>query len=615
MIQKGADFCDHAPKNQGGPNIMASYKAPLRDMRFVLYELMGGDDLAQLPGYEEFTRDLIDPVLEEAAKFSEGVLFPLNRSGDEEGCTLENGVVRTPKGFPEAYRLFCEGGWPGLACDPEYGGQGLPKTVNTLIEEMICSANLSFSLYPGLTHGAYVAVESYGSDALKQTYLPKMVEGTWSGTMCLTEPHCGTDLGLLRTKAAPDADGSYKITGTKIFISSGEHDLTENIIHLVLARLPDAPQGTAGISLFLAPKYLVNDDGSLGARNGVACGSIEHKMGIKAQATCVMNFDEAKGWLVGEPNKGMRAMFAMMNTERLLVGVQGLGVAEASYQGAAAYARERLQGRSLSGAKYPDKPADPIIVHPDVRRMLLTQRAYAEGCRALAAWASKHLDLQHHQDPAVRQEAEDLVALVTPVIKALLTDLGSESANLGVQVLGGHGYIREHGMEQYVRDCRIAQIYEGTNGVQALDLVGRKLPAEAGRLVRRFFQPVSAYIEEKRQDQAVEEFVQPLGKAFDLLQQATAQIARAGARDPDEAGAAASEYLRLFGLTALAYLWARMAEISLPKAGAGDADGFYAAKVGTARFYMQRLLPQTSALFASIMAGGKSMMAFEDAAF
>jgi len=594
---------------------MASYKAPLRDMRFVLFELMGGDDLASLPGYEEFTRDLIDPILEEGAKLCEQVLFPLNRSGDEEGCTLENGVVCTPKGFQEAYKSFREGGWPGIACDPEYGGQGLPKTVNTLIEEMICSSNLSFSLYPGLTHGAYVSLHGYGSDDLKQTYLPKMVEGSWSGTMCLTEPHCGTDLGLLRTRATPEADGSYKITGTKIFISAGEHDLTENIIHLVLARLPDAPKGITGISLFLVPKFLVKDDGSLGPRNGVACGSIEHKMGIKAQATCVINFDEATGWLVGEPHKGMRAMFAMMNTERLAVGIQGLGVTEASYQGAVAYARERLQGRSLSGAKHPDKPADPIIVHPDVRRMLLTQRAYAEGCRALAAWVSKSLDLQHHQDPAVRGEAEDFVALLTPVVKALLTDLGSEAANLGVQVLGGHGYIREHGMEQYVRDCRIAQIYEGTNGVQALDLVGRKLPAEAGRLLRRFFHPVSVYIEAKQQDKALDEFVQPLGKAFDLLQQATAQVGRASLRNPDEAGAAATEYLRLFGLTALAYLWTRMAEISLPKVGAEDPDGFYAAKVGTARFYMQRLLPQTSALFSSIMAGGKSMMAFEEAAF
>ncbi|MCR6632539.1 MAG: acyl-CoA dehydrogenase C-terminal domain-containing protein [Magnetospirillum sp.] len=595
---------------------MASYKAPLRDMRFVLFELMGGDDLASLPGYEEFTRDLIDPVLEEAAKVCEEVLHPLNRSGDEEGCTFENGVVRTPKGFIEAYRTFREGGWTSIACDPAYGGQGLPKAVNTLVEEMICSANLSFGMYPGLSHGAYVSLHGYGTDALKDAYLPKLVDGTWSGTMCLTEPHCGTDLGLLRTKAVPQADGSYRLTGTKMFISAGEHDLTENIVHLVLARLPDAPKGVKGISLFLVPKYLPKDDGTPGARNGVACGSIEHKMGIKASATCVMNFDDATGWLIGMPNKGMQAMFAMMNTERLSVGIQGLGLAEASYQGAVAYARERLQGRSLTGTKHPDKPADPIIVHPDVRRMLLTQRATIEGCRALGAWAARSLDLQkHHPDPAVREEAEDFVALITPIVKALMTDLGFEATNLGVQVFGGHGYIREHGMEQYVRDARIAQIYEGTNGVQALDLVGRKLPANAGRSLRRFFHPVSDYIAAKVEDETMGEFVQPLAKAFVRLQQATAQVARAGLANPDEAGAAASDYLRLFGLTALAYLWARMAEISLPRLGEGDPDGFYAAKVNTARFFMERVLPQTSGLFSQVMAGGKSMMAFDEAAF
>ncbi|MGE5517222.1 MAG: acyl-CoA dehydrogenase C-terminal domain-containing protein [Bacteroidota bacterium] len=592
---------------------MASYKAPLRDMRFVLFELMGGDELASLPGYEEFTRDLIDPVLEEAAKVCEEVLHPLNRSGDEEGCHFENGVVRTPKGFIEAYQTFREGGWTSIACDPAYGGQGLPKAVNTLVEEMICSANLSFGMYPGLSHGAYVSLHGYGSDALKDTYLPKMVDGTWSGTMCLTEPHCGTDLGLLRTKAVPQDDGSYKLTGTKIFISAGEHDLTENIVHLVLARLPDAPKGVKGISLFLVPKFMVKDDGSLGARNGVACGSIEHKMGIKASSTCVMNFDDATGWLIGQPHKGMQAMFAMMNTERLSVGIQGLGLAEASYQGAVTYARERIQGRSLTGVKHPDKAADPIIVHPDVRRMLLTQRAYVEGCRALGAWAAKSLDLQkHHPDPAVRQEAEDFVVLITPIVKALMTDLGFEAANLGMQVFGGHGFIREHGMEQYVRDCRIAQIYEGTNGIQALDLVGRKLPANAGRSLRRFFHPVSEFIAAKVEDEVMGEFVQPLAKAFVRLQQATAQVARAGMANPDEAGAAATDYLRLFGLTALAYQWARMAEISLPKA---EEDSFYAAKVNTARFFMDRILPQTSALFSQIMAGGKSMMAFDEAAF
>ncbi|OJX79961.1 acyl-CoA dehydrogenase C-terminal domain-containing protein [Magnetospirillum sp. 64-120] len=594
---------------------MASYKAPLRDMRFVLYELMGGDELSQLPGYEEFTRDLIDPVLEEAAKVCEEVLHPINRSGDEEGCTLENGVVRTPNGFIAAYKTFREGGWTSIACDPAYGGQGLPKAVNTLVEEMICSANLSFGMYPGLTHGAYVSLHGFGSDGLKDAYLPKMVDGTWSGTMCLTEPHCGTDLGLLRTKAAPQADGSYRITGTKIFISAGEHDLTENIVHLVLARMPDAPEGVKGISLFLVPKFLPDADGNPGERNGVSCGAIEHKMGIKASATCVMNFDDATGWLIGAPHKGMQAMFAMMNTERLSVGIQGLGLAEASYQGSVAYARERLQGRSLSGVKHPDKPADPIIVHPDVRRMLLTQRAYVEGCRALGAWAAKSLDVKnHHPDARVRQDADDFVQLITPVIKALMTDLGFESTNLGMQVLGGHGFIREHGMEQYVRDCRISQIYEGTNGIQALDLVGRKMPAHAGRLLRSFFHPVQAYIETYMEDEAMGEFVQPLAKAFVRLQQATGQIARTGMAKPDEAGAAASDYLRLFGLTALAYLWARMAQVSLDQV-AGVDGAFYRAKIGTARFYMDRLLPQTGALFSAIMAGGKSMMDFAEDAF
>ena len=594
---------------------MANYKAPLRDMRFVLFELMDGDRLAALPGYEEFSRDLIDPVLEEAAKICEGVLHPINRSGDEEGCAFENGVVRTPKGFAEAYRLFREGGWTSISCDPTYGGQGMPKTVATLVEEMICSSNLSFGMYPGLSHGAYVSLHGFGSDALKDAYLPKMVDGTWAGTMCLTEPHCGTDLGLLRTRAVPQDDGSAKITGTKIFISAGEHDLTENIVHLVLARLPDAPKGVKGISLFLVPKFLPKADGTPGVRNGVACGSIEHKMGIKASSTCVMNFDDATGWLVGEPHKGMRAMFAMMNTERLSVGVQGLGLAEASYQGAVAYARERIQGRSLTGVKHPDKAADPIIVHPDVRRMLLTQRAYVEGCRALAAWAAWNVDQQkHNPDPAAREEAEDFVALITPIIKALLTDLGFEATNLGMQVFGGHGFIREHGMEQYVRDCRIAQIYEGTNGIQALDLVGRKLPAHAGRYLRRFFHPVSAFIEAKMEDPVLGEFVQPLAKAFVRLQQATAQVARAGMKNPDEAGAAASDYLRLFGLTALAYLWARMAETSLPRL-ADDPEGFYAAKVGSARFFMERLLPQTGGLLSAILAGGGSMMSFDEAAF
>jgi len=596
---------------------MATYKAPLRDMRFVLHELHGSTALTSLPDFADLTPDLIDQVLEEAAKICEEVLFPLNRSGDEEGCHFEGGQVRTPQGFKQAYDLFREGGWTGIACDPAFGGQGLPKSVNTLVEEMICASNLSFGMYPGLTHGAYVALHAHGSEELKARYLPKLVEGIWSGTMCLTEPHCGTDLGLCRTKAVPQEDGSYRLTGTKIFISAGEHDLTDNIIHLVLARLPDAPKGVKGISLFLVPKFLVKEDESLGARNAVACGAIEHKMGIKASSTCVMNFDEATGWLVGEAHKGMRAMFSMMNTERLAVGIQGLGLAEASYQGAVAYARDRLQSRSLSGVKAKDKSADPIIVHPDVRRMLLTIRATTEGCRALGGWVAQALDIaKHSPDAKAAQEADDLVSLLTPVVKALFTDLGFEATNHGVQVYGGHGFIREHGMEQYVRDCRIAQIYEGTNGIQALDLVGRKLGAHMGRSLRQLFHPIAALIETKGEDEALEAFVQPLAKAFVRLQQATGQIAAVGLSRPDEAGAAASDYLRLMGLVALGYMWVRMVEVALPKIAAGeDQDGFYQAKIGTARFFFDRILPQSSGLFSAIMAGGGSMMDFAEDAF
>ena len=594
---------------------MAAYAAPLREMRFVYQELFDFDAVQALPGLEEVSADLVDTVLEEAAKICQEVLHPLNRSGDEEGCHFENGVVRTPAGFKEAYKLFAEGGWTSLNCDPEYGGQGMPKLVNSLVEEMICSANLSFGMYPGLTHGAYTALHGYASDELKALYLPKMVSGEWTGTMCLTEPHCGTDLGLLRTKAIPQADGSYKVTGTKIFISAGEHDMADNIIHLVLARLPDAPKGVKGISLFLVPKFLPDADGNAGPRNGVACGAIEHKMGIKASATCVMNFDDATGWLVGEPNKGMRAMFAMMNEERIAVGMQGLGLAEASYQGAVTYARERLQGRSLTGTKRPDLAADPLLVHPDVRRMLLTQRALNEGGRALAAWVSREHDMAtYHPDPAKRQEAEDFVALMTPIVKAFLTDNGFEATNLGVQVFGGHGYIREHGMEQYVRDARIAQIYEGANGVQALDLVGRKLPAHMGRYLRRFFHPVFEFIETRQEDESLAEFVGPLAKAFGRLQQATALVARKGMSNPDEAGAASVEYLHLFGYVAFAYLWARSAEIALKKADA-DETGFYKAKLATARFFMARILPRTSALFAALSAGNETLAAFDDAAF
>ncbi len=594
---------------------MPSYTAPLRDMRFVLNEVVGLGRLTALPGCEDIAPDLLDPILEEAAKLCQEVLHPLNRSGDEEGCRYENGVVRTPSGFPEAYRMMREGGWTALNCDPAYGGQGLPKTVNLLFEEMMCSSNLSFGMYPGLSHGAYSALHAHGSEALKSLYLPKLVSGEWSGTMCLTEPQCGTDLGLIRTRASRADDGSYRITGTKIFISAGEQDLTENIVHLVLAKLPDAPPGVRGISLFVVPKFLPDASGHPGPRNGVMCGSIEHKMGIRASATCMMHFEDAQGWLVGEPHKGLRAMFTMMNEERLSVGIQGLGLAEISYQNAAAYAKERLQGRALGGTRYPDKPADPIIVHPDVRRMLLTMRAYVEGCRALGLMVALEHDVSvRSADPVARQEAEDAVALLTPIVKALFTDMGTEAANLGMQVLGGHGYIREWGLEQFVRDARIAQIYEGTNGVQALDLVGRKLPAHAGRYLRRFFHPVLAYIEAAGEDEAMAEFILPLSKAFGRLQQCTAEVARRGMGDPFEAGAVATDYLRLFGLTALGYVWARMAQVALAHLDGEDA-AFYRAKLATARFFFARILPQTSSLSAAVMAGGETLRALEDAAF
>ncbi|WP_334176401.1 acyl-CoA dehydrogenase C-terminal domain-containing protein, partial [Pseudoxanthobacter sp.] len=586
---------------------MQTYKAPLRDMRFVLNEVVGTAEYAALPGFEEATPDVVDAILEEAGKFVTERLLPLNASGDVEGCVLENGVVHTPKGFPEAYAAFAAGGWTAMCADPAYGGQGLPDVIGKFVEEMICSANLSFGLYPGLSHGACKAIAGHASEALKARYLPKLIDGTWSGTMCLTEAHCGTDLGLLRTRAVPQDDGSFRITGSKIFISAGEHDLTENIIHLVLARLPDAPPGVKGISLFLVPKFLPTEDNRPGQRNGVVCSALEHKMGIKASATCQLSFDDATGWLVGEPHKGMRAMFTMMNSERLSVGIQGLGAGEAAYQAAVAYARERLQGRALSGTKAPDKPADPIIVHPDVRRMLMTMRAFNEGARALGCWVAKALDMSHHHpDPEARLEAEDFTSLMTPVVKALFTDLGFETTNIGMQVYGGHGFIRDHGVEQYVRDSRISMIYEGTNGVQALDLVGRKMPAHMGRYLRRFFHPVLAEIDAAidSDDALVSELATPLSKAFGALQLSTATLARRGLKDPEEAAAGATEYLRLFGLVALGAMWLKMARIAGEALEAGsDEHAFYEGKRVTARFYMERILPQAAGLFSAIKAG------------
>lgn len=596
---------------------MPIYSAPLDDIRFVLHEVLHTEKLADLPVYSEATRDLTDPVLEEAARICQEVLFPLNQSGDTEGCHYKDGAVTTPKGFIEAYKTFSEGGWTALPIKAEHGGMGMPNVINFVMQELICAANLSFGMYPGLSHGAAHALDLYGTEEQKQTYLPKMAEGVWSGTMNLTEPQCGTDLGLIRTKAEPHKDGgdAWAISGTKIFISAGEHDLTENIIHLVLARLPDAPEGVKGISLFVVPKFLPDEDMK---RNGAWCAGIEHKMGIKASSTCVMNFEGAKGWLVGKPHEGLKAMFAMMNAARLAVGMQGLGIAEVAYQNALAYAKDRLQMRSLDGAKFPDKPADPIIVHPDVRRMLLTCKAFTEGARALSFWAGQSLDIaEHGTTEEDRQAAEDLVALLTPIVKAYQTDMGFECASLAMQVYGGAGYIGEYGVEQYARDARITMIYEGTNGIQALDLVGRKLGYKFGRYLRRFFQPVMNYIEENQSNPDMQEFIMPLAKAFAKLQQSTATIAQKGLKDPMEAGAASSDYLRQFALVAMAYMWAQMAEAALSgleKGGEFDKS-FYESKLSTARFFMARMLPEADWRFKAILAGKDSLMALKAEGF
>lgn len=596
---------------------MPVYNAPLRDLKFVYNELFNADDLQQLPGFEEATPDLVDAILEEAGKFCENELLPLNQVGDQEGCKFEDGKVTAPPGFKEAYDAFHENGYAALIAPPEYGGQGLPKTLGFMVQEIICSTNMAFGMYPGLTEGACRAIEAFASDELKEAYLPKMIEGTWSGVMCLTEPHCGTDLGMLRTKADLNDDGSYSITGTKIFISAGEHDMTENIIHLVLARAPDAPEGIKGISLFLVPKMAVNDDGSVGESNNVVCGAIEHKMGIHGNSTCVMNFDGARGFLVGTLHKGMSAMFVMMNAARLGVGMQGLGISEVAYQNAVSYARERIQGRSLKGAQQPDKAADPLTVHPDVRRMLLTMRALTEGNRALNVWVARALDMSiNAEDPKQREDAEALVALMTPICKAFMTDCGSDIANMGVQVYGGHGYIAEWGMEQFVRDARIAQIYEGTNGIQALDLIGRKMPERMGRNLRPFFHTISEYLEEKMHDDRdeIQPLIMMLAKSFGRLQIVTGWIAQKGMKNPEEGAAAATDYLRMAGLVALGYLWLRMADIALDKLD-GDEAVFYQAKVDTANFFFKRLLPQTGSLMSAIMSGSDSMMAFDEAAF
>jgi alkylation response protein AidB-like acyl-CoA dehydrogenase len=608
---------------------MPVYTPPLRDIRFLLNDVLPTATLKALPAYAETGDEtLIDQVLEEAGKMAAEVLFPLNASGDVEGCHYKDGEVTTPKGFKDAYQLFSQGGWCGVAGDPEYGGMGLPQLVNVVVMELLCSANMAFGMYPGLSHGAYDAIHIHGNDAQKALYVPKLLSGVWSGTMNLTEPHCGTDLGLIRTKAEFLNDGgddfgqgqAYAITGSKIFISAGEHDLTENIVHLVLARLPDAPEGVKGISLFVVPKFMPVQQGgdwSVGDRNKVWCSSIEHKMGIKASATCVMQYENAKGWLVGEPHKGLKAMFTMMNAARLGVGMQGLGIAEVAYQNAVAYAKDRLQMRAVEGAKRPDLPADPIIVHPDVRRMLLTSKAFTEGARALSYWTGYQLDLATaHPDHVQKQAADDLVALLTPIVKAYQTDMGFEVSSLAMQVLGGAGYITDYGVEQYARDARIAMIYEGTNGIQALDLVGRKMAVGYGRLLRGFFHPVDEFIQNHIEDAELGEFVLPLAKAFGKLQQSTGLIAQKGLKSPVEGAAAASDYLRQFALVALAFMWAQMAKAALAKIRAGSDDAaFYDAKLHTARFFFTRMLPESEFRFRAVAAGASTLMDIPAEAF
>ncbi|WP_395505581.1 acyl-CoA dehydrogenase C-terminal domain-containing protein [Ectopseudomonas hydrolytica] len=582
---------------------MNNYQAPLRDIHFVLSEVFDvGQQWAALPGLaDSLDMETAQAILEEAGKVTAGSIAPLNRSGDEEGCSWDNGAVKTPAGFPEAYQTYAEGGWVGVGGSPEFGGMGMPKVIGAQVEEMVNSANLSFGLYPMLTAGACLSILNHASEELKAQYLPNMYAGVWAGSMCLTEPHAGTDLGIIRTKAEPQADGSYKISGTKIFITGGEHDLTENIIHLVLAKLPDAPAGPKGISLFLVPKFMVGADGSLGEKNALGCGSIEHKMGIKASATCVMNFDGATGYLVGEVNKGLNAMFTMMNYERLGVGIQGLALGERSYQSAIEYARERIQSRAPTGPVAKDKAADPIIVHPDVRRMLLTMKALNEGGRAFSSYVAMQLDTAKYSiEPAVAKRAEKLVALLTPVAKAFLTDMGLETTVHGQQIFGGHGFIREWGQEQLVRDCRITQIYEGTNGIQALDLLGRKVLADGGNALDEFLAEIRLYAQEpgvEHRDAMLD--------AVQRLEESSAWIRDQAQQDPRQIGAASVEYLHLFGYVAYAYVWARMA--STAKARLASDPDFYSAKQATASFFFKRILPRIEGLSACIRGGADSL--------
>src|SRR5687768_1562240 len=598
---------------------MPTYKAPVDDVLFLLTDVFHIERHNNLPGFADASPDVVEAVLSEAAKLCEEVLLPLNRIGDIEGCRRsDDGSVTTPKGFKEAYKQVVDGGWVGISAPGEYGGQGLPATLTLIVNEFLCAANMAFAMYPGLTQGAIAALLAHAPEEHKQKYLPKMIAGTWSGTMNLTEPHCGTDLGLLRTKAVKQADGSYKITGTKIFISAGEHDLAENIVHLVLARIEGAPEGTRGISLFVCPKILPKPDGSLGARNAVTCGSLEEKMGIHGNSTCVMNYDGATGWLLGEENRGLHAMFTMMNEARLNVGMQGLSISEIAYQNAASYARERLQGRSLSGAKNKDGKADPIIVHPDIRRSLMTMKSFNEAGRALILWTALKSDIAHRSpDDGERQAADDLLGLMTPIVKGVLTDKGFEHAVMAQQVFGGHGYIEEHGMSQFVRDARIAQIYEGANGIQALDLVGRKLGMNGGRAMQAFFKEVGEFCEENRADADMAPFTKALKKGLNDLQAATMWLMQNVMQKPDNAGAASTDFMHLFGLVALGYMWAQMVKAAQAKLaeGANGTTSFYENKIVTGRYFMERVMPETSAHLARISTGADTMMALPAEAF
>ena len=591
---------------------MPSYTPPLRDIQFVLHEVLRvTDDFKDMAPYADVDADTINAVLEEGGKFAAEVTFPLNQIGDAQGCTLDQATheVTTPAGFKEAYAKFVEGGWAAVSSDPAYGGQGLPLVVSQCFYEMLNSANQAWTMYPGLSHGAHAALHAHGSEAQKALYLPKLTSGEWTGSMCLTEPHCGTDLGLLRTKAEPLPDGSYALTGNKIFISAGEHDMAANIVHLVLARLPGAPVGSKGISLFAVPKFNVNVDGSLGSRNGIWCGGIEHKMGIHGNSTCQMVLEGAVGTLVGEPNKGLAAMFVMMNAARLGVGNQSLGLTEVAYQNALAYAKDRLQMRSLSGVKAKDKPADPIIVHPDVRKMLLTAKAYAEGGRALATFCGVLLDKElHHPDAKVRKDSGEILALLTPIVKAFLTDNGWAATTACQQVFGGHGYIREWGMEQYVRDARINMIYEGTNTVQSLDLLGRKVLGNNGASLKKFAKLIGALVEEEGVNEKMAEFINPLAYLGDKMTKLTTEIGFKGFQDADEVGAAAVDYLRVAGHLVFGYFWARMAQVALREIAAGNTDPFYQAKLQTARFYFAKLFPETASLMLTVRSGAKALM-------